>query len=86
MNTFVIYLITYWQPLSGLFIGLLTVFVFLYLHIFQKANIVQWIAKYIFRNQFMSEKSAENLFNVITSFLVTIGGLWIILAIYYLTY
>jgi hypothetical protein len=33
----------------------------------------------------MSEKSAEGLFNVLTSFLFTIGGLWIILAIAYLT-
>jgi hypothetical protein len=77
---------TYWQPLSGLIIGVLVIAIYLYLYLRRKAEIVQWIAKYIFRQQFMSEKSAENLFNVATSFVATIGGLWIILAIYYLTY
>jgi hypothetical protein len=33
----------------------------------------------------MAEKSAEGLFNVATSFVVTVGGLWIILALFYLT-
>ena len=72
-------------PLSGLFVGILLVALFLYLYVLKKNMAVAWIAKHIFRNQFMSEKSAEGLFDVLTSFIVTIGGLWIILAIYYLS-
>ena len=56
-----------------------------YLQIRKKKQIVSWIAKYIFRSQFMSEKSAESLFNVITSFLFMAGGIWVVVAIYYLT-
>jgi hypothetical protein len=49
-----------------------------------KADVVRWIAKRIFRNDFKSEKSADGLFMAITSFLLLIGGLWIILAVQYL--
>jgi hypothetical protein len=41
--------------------------------------------KKIFRNQFMAEKSAESLLSVVTSFLFMIGGIWIVVAIYYLS-
>jgi hypothetical protein len=79
------YIITFWPPLLILFAGAGLVAFFLYLHLLRKADSIRWMAKYIFRNQIMSEKSAEGLFNTATSFVVTVGGLWIILAIYYLT-
>jgi hypothetical protein len=79
------YLNTYWAPLLILAAGSVLVAVFLYLHLLKKQEIVRWMAKYIFGNQMMAEKSAEGLFNVATSFVVSAGGLWIILAIYYLT-
>ena len=79
------YLITYWPPLLILSAGVGLVAFFLYLHLLRKADSIRWIAKYIFRSQPMSEKSAEGLFNTAASFVVTVGGLWIILAIFYLT-
>jgi hypothetical protein len=51
---------------------------FFYLYLRQKRNIIQWLAKYGFRNQYMSEKSAESLFNTAASFIFAV-------AIYYLT-
>lgn len=86
MTDSVNYLITYWQPISGLFLGALLVGIFLYIHTRKKASFIRWIAKNVFRSQFMAEKSAEGLFNVATSFVLTVGGLLIILAILYLTY
>jgi hypothetical protein len=80
------YLLVYWQPLSGFFIGPLMVGLYVYLYVNRSTNIVPWIAKHIFRNQMMSEKSADSLFKVITSFLCMFGGLIIILALLYLTH
>jgi predicted PurR-regulated permease PerM len=85
MNNLGSYLRAHWPPLVGLLIGSLIVAFFLYLHLRQKRNIVRWIARYVFRNQIMSDRSAESLFNVVTSFIAGVGGLWIILALYYLT-
>jgi hypothetical protein len=84
MNTVAAYIIEYWQPLSGLIIGLLLVVLFCLLYTRWRKKPVQWIAKHIFRNQLMSEQSATSLFNVLISFMFTIGGLWIILALMYL--
>ena len=74
----------YWPSLVVLAGGILFVGFFLYLNVFKKQKIVGWLAKHVFRNQLMSEKSAENLLMTATSFLLMIGGLWIILALYYL--
>jgi hypothetical protein len=79
------YLLKEWPPILVLGAGVLLVGVFLYLHLVLKPKIVKWIAKYIFRNQVFSERSAEGLFNVAVSFIAAIGGIWIIFAIYYLT-
>jgi hypothetical protein len=80
------YLQVYWQPLSGFSIGLLMVALYVYLYVNRSTTIVPWIAEHIFRNQMMSEKSADSLFKVITSFLGMFGGLIIILALLYLTH
>ena len=85
MSTLSHYLYTYWAPLLVLVAGSVLITLFLFIHLLKKQEIIRWMAKYIFRNQIMAEKSAEGLFNVATSFVVTVGGLWISLAIYYLT-
>ena len=77
------YFLYYWQPLTVLLIGVLCIFFFIYLHVYQKKRIVHWMAKYIFRNEHMIP-SATDAFNVVTSFIVTIGGLWVILSLFYL--
>lgn len=79
------YLAAYWQPLSGLIIGIVLVAFFLHLHLHRKQGAIRWIADNVFHNQFMAEHSAEGAFNVATSFVFTVGGLWIILAMLYLT-
>lgn len=84
MNNFMLYVIKYWQPLSGLIIGLLLVTLFCFLYTRWRKKPVEWISKHIFRNQFMSEKSANGLYNVLISFIPMIGGLWIVLALLYL--
>lgn len=85
MDTIVSYLVTYWQPLSGLLIGALLVAIYMNLYTNRRRNIIPWISSRLFRNQLMSERSAEGLFDVATSFLLMVGGLWLLLAIYYLT-
>ena len=78
------YITKFWAPITVLIAGLILVSFFIYLHLKLKPRIVKWIAKYIFRNENMVP-SAEGVFNVATSFVAMIGGLWIILAIYYLS-
>lgn len=58
---------------------------FFYLNTYGKKSLIRWVAKNVFRNQMMSEKSAESLITVVTSFIFVIGGLWVILAILFLT-
>jgi hypothetical protein len=81
----VTYLFTRWQPIVVLTMGIVILTLYYYLQLNKKKHIIPWMAKYIFRNQFLSEKSAESLFNVITSFLFTIGGIWAIVGIYFLS-
>jgi hypothetical protein len=86
MNGPISYLITYWQPIFGLGIGTLMVAAYLYLHLNRNKRIIPWMAKHLFRSQMFAERSAEGLFNVVTSFLFMAGGLLVILAIYFLSY
>lgn len=79
-----LYITKFWAPIMVLVAGLILVSFFLYLHLSLKTRIVRWIAKSVFRNE-NATSSAEGIFNVATSLIVTIGGLWIILAIYYLS-
>lgn len=78
METFIDHLVFYWPPLLVCGGGVLLVGVFLCLHFFQKKMVIRWLAKYIFRDQLMAEKSAENLFNLLAGLIVTVGILWII--------
>lgn len=70
-------------PLLVGILGLVMVAFSVYLFAVGKRRIVKWVAVHIFRNQRVSEKSAEGLLNVLASFLHTIGGLWIILAVFF---
>jgi hypothetical protein len=80
------YATTYFQPLTGLFVGgaILALVGYVNWYGTVKTDVVRWIAKHIFRDEFRSEKSADGLLMAITSFLLLIGGLWIILAVQYL--
>lgn len=84
MNTFTSYMIKYWQPLSGLIIGLLLIILFCLLYTRWRKKSVEWVAKHIFRNQLMSEKSATGLYNVVISFIPLVGAIWIVSALLYL--
>lgn len=87
MNAFISYLVTYWQPLFMLLVGIIAVLLIGYMQWFGnvRKRAVQWIAEYIFRNKLGSEQSADSLFMVVTSFIVAIGGVWIVVAILFLT-
>ena len=82
-----LYLQTYFQPLVILFVGLIILIFVGYVNWYKntKTEIVQWIARKLFRNSFRSEVSADNLFMTATSFLLAIGGIAIIIAFLYLT-
>lgn len=77
------YLITYWQPLSGLLIGILVLGLFFILHLRWKKPIIEWVVMKVFRDiSYM--QSTESFFNVVVSFLFTMGALMIILALMFL--
>jgi hypothetical protein len=73
-----------WQPLSGLCIGVALMSVYFYIYLTRHRLAIPIIAKHVFRSQQMSERSAEGLFNVLTSYIFAIGGIWIIAALFYL--
>ena len=72
------------NELSGLLIGVAVVSVYFCLKLTRHKTAIPFIAKYVFRNQPMSVTSAEKLFNVVTSYVFAIGGIWIIAALFYL--
>jgi hypothetical protein len=78
------YLLILSQPVVLVFEGLLVLGVYYYLQLSRKSYLVRWIARSIFRNHHMLP-SAQSLFNVMASFLFVLGGIWIIMAIYYLS-
>jgi hypothetical protein len=82
------YITFYTQPLIGLLIGLVILAFVGYVNWCGtvKADTVRWVARYIFCNQFRSEQSADGLFMVVTSFVLAIGGMWVVLALLYLVH
>ncbi len=87
MNAFIQYVATYWQPLLILLmgVGLLTFVGYINWYKQTKQSVVGWVARQVFRNGFRSDVSADNLFMTITSFLLALGGIWIVVAVLYLT-
>jgi hypothetical protein len=79
------YLLTYWQPILGLIIGIAMIALYLYLYNNRNKKIVPWIAKSLFKNQNMGP-SADSLLKVVSSFLFMVGGLMVIFALLYLTH
>ena len=65
-------------------LGALMLVIYYYLQVRRKKQCVRWIMQHVFRSEYMIA-SAESLFNVVTSFLFMIGGVWIIVGIYYLS-
>ena len=82
------YLITYWQPLLLLIIGVCVLLFVGYInwHDHTKSDVVSWVAKIMFRNNLKSEMSAQNAFMVITSILLAMALIWIGIASLYLTH
>jgi hypothetical protein len=74
----------YWQPIVGMGLGALMLVLYYYLRVRRKGECVRWIAQHVFGSEYKIT-SAESLFNVVTSFLFMIGGVWIIVGIYYLS-
>ena len=77
------YLVHNWQPVTGLLLGGLILGFYYYLQIKWKGCIVPWIARHVFRNPNMVA-SATSFFNVVSSFVFLVGGIWIVAALYYL--
>jgi hypothetical protein len=80
MNVTMEYLTACLAPLSGLLIGSLLVS---FLHISKVASKSGYhpLDREIYiSGQLMTERSAEVYLNVVTSFVVMVGGLWIVLA------
>jgi hypothetical protein len=86
VNELTTYVALYWQPLSGLCVGLAMLIFVGYINWYKgvKADTLRWIARRIFRNEFGSEASADGLFMVVTSFLLLIGGTMVVAALVYL--
>lgn len=80
------YLTTYFQPISGLIIGLVLFALLGYVHWrgTNKEDTINWIAKNVFRNSMNSGVSAASLFNVVTSILFAISWILVGLAIWFL--
>jgi hypothetical protein len=86
LNELLPYLTSYWQPLSALFIGVVILIFVGYMNWYRtvKTDTIRWIARRIYRDKCRSEASADGLFMVATSFLLLIGGTWVVGALVYL--
>jgi hypothetical protein len=85
MDALATYIAEHWQPLFGLCIGVALISIYLYLYATKHCLVIPLIARYVFGNAPSSIRSAEGLFNVLTSYVFVIGGIWIVLALFYLT-
>ena len=74
---------THWQSIASLFIGILVLFSYYYLHIKNKRFILPWIARNILRNANMIP-SAESIFNAVSGFFFLFGIILIVMTVYYL--
>jgi hypothetical protein len=79
--------IDYWQPLSGLGIGLLILAFVGYMNWFgtTKRRTIEWIARRAFHNEFNSQQSADGMFMVATSILLAIGWIMVGVSLLYLS-
>jgi hypothetical protein len=80
-------LIDYWQPLSGLGIGLLILAFVGYMNWFgtTKQRTIEWIARRAFHNEFNSKQSADGMFMVATSLLLAMGWIMAGVSLLYLS-
>jgi hypothetical protein len=88
LDSFVNYIAYYYQPLIGLIAGVIVLGLVAYINWYGtvKVDVVQWIARHVFRNQYMSVKSADGLFMTVSAYLMLFAALAIILASGFLTY
>jgi hypothetical protein len=80
------YILVNWQPLIGLITSSVVLVSVGYIQWFgeTRPNVVYWIAKYIFRDRYGAVQNADSLFMVATSFIISMAGVWLILAVYFL--
>jgi hypothetical protein len=82
------YITYYLQPLVGLLAGMAIIAVVAYLNWYGtiKKDVVAWISSSVFGAKMGSEESADGLFMAVTGFGIMFGGLWIVLAMLYLSH
>jgi hypothetical protein len=80
------YMVFYWQPITGLFLGLFLFASVIYANYNSsiKSRIIRWIARRLFGNELGSDLSANSLFSVLSSFVVVAAWIWTGLAVMYL--
>jgi len=88
LHALVNYIAYYLQPLLGLLAGVLLIGAIAFVNWYGtiKQHIVAWISSNVFRGHIESEVSADGLFMAVSGFGVMFGGLWIVLAMLYLTH
>ena len=88
LHALIHYITYYVQPLLGLLAGVVVIGVVAYLNWYGaiKQDVVSWISRRIFDGEIESEASADGLFMAVTGFGVMFGGIWIVLAILYLSH
>ena len=79
-------LVIYWQPLSGLAIGIVILVFVGYINWYgtSKGHTIDWIAKAVFRNGFRSRQAADGLFMVVMSLLLAVSSIMVVTALLYL--
>ena len=80
------YIVFYWQPITGLFLGLLLFGSVFYTNYNPsvKSKIINWIARRLFGNQIGSDTSANSLLSVLSSFVAVAAWIWMGLVVMYL--
>lgn len=78
---------THLMPTLGVLIGILILVLVGYINWFKdtKSRAVSWLNKNIFRDKSGNQTMGEGLFMTITSYLVAIGGVILIISLFFLS-
>jgi len=79
------YILEFHQPLIGLCGGVVLMTLYFYLYVNRHKKIVPWLARNFYNHDEFSERAADSMFKVASSYLFMFAGLTIILALLYLT-
>jgi len=82
------YITWYFQPLLWLLLAILVLASVAYINWVGtiKRDAIGWLAKNIFNNEIESAASADGLFMAVTAFAVMFAGIWLVVAILYLSH